>query len=86
MTKFHPARRHTLLTVGQSVRIAREFQELTQAALASRSGIAQATLSGIEHDRITLGVDRAKRLARALKVHPAVLLFPSWEESDSAAQ
>ena len=86
MTKFHPARRHTTLSVGQSVRIAREFQEMTQAELAAKSGVAQATLSGIEHDRVTLGVDRAKKLARALRVHPAVLLFPDWDESDSAAE
>jgi len=38
MTKFHPARRHTTLTVGQSVRIAREFQEMTQAELAAKRG------------------------------------------------
>jgi transcriptional regulator with XRE-family HTH domain len=86
MTKFHPARRHTTLTVGQSVRIAREFQEMTQAELAAKSSITQATLSGIEHDRVALGVERAKRLARALNVHPAVLLFPAWEASHSAAE
>lgn len=84
--KFHPERRNMTLTVGQSVRTAREFQELTQAELAAKCGIAQATLSSIENDRVTLGVDRAKRLARALKVHPSVLLFPDWDERDSAAE
>lgn len=86
MTKFHPARRHAILTVGQSVRIAREFQEMTQAELAAKCGVAQTTLSGIEHDRVTLGVDRAKKIARALRVHPAVLLFPNWDEGESAAE
>jgi hypothetical protein len=28
----------------------------------------------------TLGVERARRLARALKVHPAALLFPDWTD------
>jgi len=31
-------------------------------------------------------VERAKVLARALKVHPAVLVFPSWDvERESAS-
>ena len=30
----------------------------------------QATLSAIENDRVRLGVERAKVLARALKCHP----------------
>ena len=33
----------------------------------------QPTLSSLESDRIALG-----GLARALKVHPAVLLWPNW--------
>jgi transcriptional regulator with XRE-family HTH domain len=82
--KFHPARRHTPLTVGESVRIVRELQEMTRAELAERSGIAQPAVSGIESGRIALGVDRAKKLARALRVHPAVLLFPDWEEESTA--
>jgi hypothetical protein len=51
-----------------------------------RTGIPQSTISAIERDRVKLGVERAKVLARALKVHPAVLVFPSWDvESESAA-
>jgi hypothetical protein len=50
------------------------------------TGIPQSTLSAIEHDKINLGVERAKVLARALKCHPAVLVFPGWEvEYDTAA-
>jgi hypothetical protein len=30
-------------------------------------------------DRVRLGVERAKVLARALRCHPAVLVFPGWE-------
>jgi hypothetical protein len=42
--------------------------------------------SAIENDRIRLGVQRAKILARALKRHPAVLVFPGWDVAkDSAA-
>ena len=39
----------------------------------------QSTISGIENDRINIGIERAKILARALKCHPAVLVFPGWE-------
>jgi transcriptional regulator with XRE-family HTH domain len=47
--------------------------------LAQLTGIPQSTLSAIEHDKTNLGVERAKILAKALKCHPAVLVFPSWD-------
>ncbi|NWH06397.1 helix-turn-helix domain-containing protein [Desulfobacter latus] len=48
--------------------------------------IPQSTLSAIENDRVNIGVERAKVLARALKCHPAVLAFPGWDvEKESAA-
>lgn len=67
------------VSVGESVRIIRELQELSQNALSALTGIPQSTLSAIEHNRVNLGVERAKTLARALKVHPAVLVFPGWD-------
>ncbi len=64
----------------------REFQELSQNQLAALTGIPQSTISAIENDRIRLGVERAKVLARALKCHPAVIVFPGWDvEKESAA-
>ncbi len=71
------------LTPGAAVRIARELQEWTQAELAAATGIPQPTISSIEHGRATLGAERAERLARALKVHPAVLLWPNWDAVES---
>ncbi len=76
---FRKARRTVDVSVGQSVRIIRELQGLSQNALASRTGIPQPTLSAIENDRVSLGVERAKTLARALRCHPAVLVFPGWQ-------
>ena len=73
------------VSVGESVRILRELQELSQNQLASLTGIPQSTLSAIEHDRVNLGVERAKVLARALKVHPAVLVFPGWDVENHKA-
>jgi transcriptional regulator with XRE-family HTH domain len=86
MRDFKPARRRVEVSVGESVRILRELQELTQSRLSAATGIPQATISAIENDRVNLGVERAKVLARALKCHPAVLVFPGWDvERDSAA-
>ena len=76
---FRRARKTVDVTVGESVRIIRQLQELSQNQLAERTGIPQSTISAIENDRIRLGVERAKVLARALKCHPAVLVFPGWD-------
>lgn len=80
MSQFRLARKRVNVSVGESVRIIRELQGLSQNQLAERTGISQATLSAIENDRVRLGVERAKVIARALKCHPAVLVFPGWED------
>ncbi len=67
------------VSVGESVRIIRELQEMSQNDLAEATGIPQSTISAIENDRVKLGVERAKVIAIALKCHPAVLVFPGWE-------
>lgn len=79
MKEFRPARKRIEVSVGESVRIVRELQELSQSRLAELTRIPQATLSAIENGRVNLGVERAKVLARALKCHQAVLVFPGWE-------
>lgn len=79
MNEFRPARKRIEVSVGESVRILRELQELTQSQLSELTGISQATISAIENGRVNLGVERAKVLARALKCHPAVLVFPGWD-------
>ena len=86
MKTFRPARRRINVSVGESVRTIRELQGYSQNELGRLAGIPQATISAIENDRVRLGVERAKILARALKCHPAVLVFPGWEVArDSAA-
>ena len=80
MKQFRPAKKRITVSAGESVRIIRELQSLSQNQLAQRTGIPQATLSAIENDRVRLGVERAKVLARALKCHPAVLVFPRCED------
>ncbi len=79
MSDFKPAKKRIDVSVGESVRIIRELQGMSQNNLAKASGIPQSTISAIENNRINLGVERAKTLAQVLKCHPAVLVFPGWE-------
>jgi transcriptional regulator with XRE-family HTH domain len=83
MAEFRKAKTRVQITPGESVRIIRELQELSQNELAEIAGIPQPTISAIERNRINLGVERAKTLARALQCHPAVLVFPGWTNGDS---
>ncbi|WP_026375154.1 helix-turn-helix transcriptional regulator [Aestuariibacter salexigens] len=86
MMDFQKAKTRVSISSGESVRIMRELQELSQNDLAKMADIPQSTISAIENGRVNLGVERAKALARALKCHPAVLVFPGWEvNSDHAA-
>ena len=86
MSEYRKARKRVEVSVGDSVRILRELQEMSQNKLASATGIPQSTISAIENGRVRLGVDRAKVLARALRCHPAVLVFPGWDvENEPAA-
>lgn len=78
-SEFVPAKKYGQLTPGKALKIYRELQGLTQADLAHKSGLKQATVSSLEHDRIVMGIDRAKALALALKVHPSVLAFADWD-------
>jgi len=84
MSEYMSAKRRAEVSAGESVRIIRELQEMSQNQLAALTGIPQATISAIENDRVNLGVERAKVLATALKVHPGVLVFPGWELPEEA--
>ena len=86
MSDFRKAKKSIDVSPGESVKILRELQELRQNELAELSGIPQSTISAIENDRVRLGVERSKVLARALSCHPAVLVFPGWDvKVESAA-
>jgi transcriptional regulator with XRE-family HTH domain len=85
MSDFRLAKKRIDVSVGESVRIIRELQDMSQNDLEKLSGIPQSTISAIENDRINLGVERAKTLARVLKCHPAVLVFPGWDVSREQA-
>ena len=82
---FRKAQRTIEVTVGESVRIIRELQGMSQNDLSRRAGIPQSTISAIENERVNLGVERAKVIARALNCHPAVLVFPGWDVNEESA-
>ena len=85
MKNYRKAKKLVDVSVGESVRILRELQEMSQNELAELTGIPQSTISAIENDRVNLGVERAKVLARALKCHPAVIVFPGWDVYQESA-
>jgi transcriptional regulator with XRE-family HTH domain len=85
MSRLLPAQRRAKVSIGDSVRIVRELQELSQNELAKLTGIPQTSISAIENGRVRLGIDKAKVLARGLKCHPAVLVFPGWESEEQSA-
>ena len=75
---YWPEKQYAQVSPGEAVRMLRNLQGLTQADLAKLSGVPQATLSAIENEAKGLGIERAKKLAAALQVHPAVVAFPDW--------
>ncbi len=83
--RFIPIKKYGKLTPGKALKIYRELQGMTQSELAKISGLRQATISSLEHDRISMGVDRAKALALALKIHPSTLAFADWDSQLIAA-
>lgn len=85
LKEYRKARKAVDVSVGESVRIIRELQDLSQNELSDLTKIPQSTISAIENNRVNLGVERAKTIARALKCHPAVLLFPGWDVSKESA-
>jgi transcriptional regulator with XRE-family HTH domain len=85
MRNYRQAKKLVDVSVGESVRILRELQEMSQNELSNLTGIPQSTISAIENDRVNLGVERAKILARALRCHPAVLVFPGWDINQESA-
>ncbi|MET4696345.1 helix-turn-helix domain-containing protein [Endozoicomonas lisbonensis] len=77
--EWQPATTNIELTAGESLRIMRELQGLSQQQLADRTGIPHSTIAAIEKDTAGMNIPQAKQLAIALSCHPAVLCFPGWQ-------
>lgn len=85
-TQYLKSKTRIALTPGDAVRVAREIMGWSQNELALRCKIPQSTISAIEANKVALGVERAKKLARSLSLHPATLVFPGWDlDKESAA-
>ena len=79
---FLPAKQHIRVSTGEVIRILREKKGWTQQELGRRSGISASNLSMLENDRLDIGKKRAEHLARAFKIHPAIIMFPEYESID----
>ncbi|MTV40690.1 helix-turn-helix domain-containing protein [Duganella radicis] len=82
MQDYQPAKKRTDISVGESVNAIRKLQNISLGRLAKITHIPVPTLQAIENDALPLDIERAKLLARVLRVHPAVLVFPGWEVED----
>ena len=80
--EFVPAKRHAVLTTGEVIRMLRELKGWTQAELAERSGISATNISLLENAKVDIGKKRAEQIAKALGVHPAIIIFPEYEGSE----
>ena len=61
MRNFSPAKKRVDVSPGESVRIIRELQGLSQTQLSELCGIPQTTISSIENGRVNLGVEDGRR-------------------------
>lgn len=76
---FKPATVNATITPGEMLKTLRELQEMTQSELSDMTGINQANISSMETSAKNIGRERALILAKALKVHPAIILFPDYQ-------
>ncbi|MBI4430319.1 MAG: helix-turn-helix transcriptional regulator [Candidatus Omnitrophica bacterium] len=80
--EFVPAKKHADLTTGEVIRMLRELKGWTQEDLAKRCGITATNISSLENGKIEIGKKRAEQLAEAFNVHPAIIMFPEYEEGE----
>lgn len=78
-TDFIKAKRHYSLTPGEALKQLRELQDLSQNDLAKLTNMTQSNISALENGSRQMGRERALTLAKALHVHPAVILFPEFD-------
>lgn len=76
---FLPAKPHAELTTGEVIRMLRELKGWTQNELGHRCSISPTNISLLENGKVEIGKRRAKQLAKAFNVHPAIIMFPEYE-------
>ncbi len=70
-------------TAGTIIKAFRKKLNLTQKDLEGITGISEANISAIEHDKRDLGVKSAEMFSVVFGIHPSTLLYPKsdWEKS-----
>ena len=81
---FIKAKVNINVTPGEMLKTLRELQGFSQKELADITDMSQSNISAIETNTRNIGRDRALILAKALKVHPAVILFPNFTMEEVA--
>ena len=76
---FVKAKINVQMTPAEMLKTIRELQGLSQLDLAKITGMSQSNISALETGSKNIGRERALVLAKALKVHPAVILFPDFD-------
>lgn len=79
---YNRAKMHCPVQNPEMLKTLRELQELNQQQLAEMTGLSQSNLSALERGARKIGRERAIMLAKALEVHPAVILFSDFEMDD----
>lgn len=79
-SEYAAAEPHVQLTTGEVIRMLRDLKGWTQKELAKRSRISETNLSLLENSKIEIGKKRAEQLAKAFNVHPAIIMFPEYEQ------
>lgn len=72
------------MTPAEMLKTIRKLQGLSQLDLAKLTGMTQSNISALETGAKNMGRDRALVLAKALRVHPAVILFPDFDIEEVA--
>ncbi|MDH4468556.1 MAG: helix-turn-helix transcriptional regulator [Bacteriovoracaceae bacterium] len=76
---FVKAKIHAQMTSAEMLKTIRELQGLSQLDLAKLTGMSQSNISALETGSKNIGRGQALVLAKAIKVHPAVILFPDFD-------
>lgn len=83
-TNYVEAKDRAKLSVGDIIRMACDFNEISQAELSRRSSVSPSNLSDIIHGRRQVGKAVAEKLARALNVSPVFILYAGYEPREGA--
>lgn len=76
---FIPAKRRSVLTTCEVVKMLRELKGWTQEDLAKACGINAKNISLLENNRLDIGKKSALQFAAAFCVHPAIIMFSQFE-------